>query len=89
MGHPTIWGMGLGRDGTSSPSPPLPHPPLVIPGKMSHPPLKLTTDRVGERIERVIERNNIYIKINMYIEIGRSRLRCGGRGVVGRKFQHF
>ena len=39
MDHPDIWGMVLGREGSSSP---LPHPisPPSITGHTSHPPLK-------------------------------------------------
>ena len=46
--NPNIWGMGLGRYVRSSPSPPLPHPSLVITGETSHPLLKPRIQRARE-----------------------------------------
>ena len=48
MGSYSILGLGLGREVRYSPSPPLPHPSLVITGETSHPLLKPRIQRARE-----------------------------------------
>ena len=60
MGCSAVWDLGLGRGGSSSPSPP--HPPFVIPSKTTHPPPKLIIERGRESREKVI-----YIYIYMCV----------------------